>query len=203
MSASMKAFFEERAATWDFLHPPAQQAQAILWGLECAQQHFGPLGGKTLVDMGCGTGVLVPHILQVLAEGKLWAVDCTQAMVEVAKAKHKDARLHFVCEDALGWAPPPGEVDGVLCYNSFPHFPQEEALKAVATWLRPGGFFLLWHSFGRQCINSIHREAGGPVAKHRLAPAQALAALAETCGFEARSQTDDGQRWLLLLKKKP
>jgi len=201
MKPDMKAFFEMRAATWDALHPPAQQAQAIAWGLGCAQQHFGPLKGKTLVDLGCGTGVLLPHLLAALGEGLLWAVDCAQAMVEAAKAKHVDARLRFVCADALRWAAPQGEADGVLCYNSFPHFPREETLRAVASWLRPGGFFLIWHNFGREKINSIHREAGGAVAKHRLMPAQALAALAEPCGFEAHSQTDDGQHWLVLLGK--
>jgi len=196
-----KEFFEVRASTWDTLHPPAPQAQAIGWGLECVHQHWGALLGKTLVDMGCGTGVLVPHLLEALGEGKLWAVDCAQAMVAQAKAKHADARLQLVCEDALCWAVPPGGVDGVLCYNSFPHFPQEETLKTVAFWLRSGGFFLIWHNFGRKHINSIHREAGGAVAKDRLMPSTALAALALRQGFEVLSQTDDGQRWLVLLKK--
>ena len=196
----MKAFFEARAAQWDVLNPPAQHTQPVAWGLACAQQHFGPLGGKTLVDLGCGTGVLVPHLLPVLEEGQLWAVDFAEAMVAAASAKHADARLRFVCEDALRWTPP-GEVDGVLCYNSFPHFPKEEALRKVASWLRPGGFFLLWHGFGRRHINSIHREAGGAVAKDRLLPAASLALLAKSCGFEEVEWVDDGQRWLLLLKR--
>jgi SAM-dependent methyltransferase len=197
----MKEYFEELALQWDLLHPPEEQGEAIGLGLGYLKQRWGPWEGKALVDMGCGTGVLLPHLLAGLGGGRLWAVDHAEGMVAVAKAKHADARLHFICEDALRWGLPQGDMDGVLCYNAFPHFPREEALQKVASWLRPGGFFLIWHGHGRKHINRIHREAGAAVAKDRLAPAKEVAALAAQHGFFEVAMLDDGQRWLLLLKK--
>jgi len=197
----MREFFEKRAETWDIQNPPAQHAKAIGWGLGYLREGWGPLKGKTLVDLGCGTGVLLPHVLRELGEGKLWAVDFAQAMVEAAKAKYADMRLHFVCEDALLWPLPEGSLDGVLCYNSFPHFPKKKALSKVASWLKPEGFFLIWHGHGRKHINSIHREAGGAVARDSLIPAPTLVALARQAGFKEVAWVDEWQRWLVLLKK--
>jgi SAM-dependent methyltransferase len=198
----MKEFFEKRAANWDTLNPPEEHRVTIRWGIKRLKDYFGLLGGRTLVDLGCGTGMLVPHILQEVGEkGSLWAVDYAEAMVRAAKEKYaSETRVRFICEDALRWPVPKGNIDGVLCYNSFPHFPKEKTFLTVASWLRPRGFFLIWHGFGRQRVNQIHAEAGGAVADDRLEPAAKLSAEAQRHGFEEVAWVDDGHRWLLLLR---
>ncbi|MCL2179425.1 MAG: class I SAM-dependent methyltransferase [Cystobacterineae bacterium] len=197
----MKDYFEQLASQWDILHPAVEQARPIGWGLGEMEKHFGPWGGKTLVDVGCGTGIMVPHILGPLGEGKLWAVDYAEGMLAVARAKHMDARVAFICEDALSWGFPEGSADGVLCYNSFPHFPKERALEAFARWLKPGGFFLCWHGASRKHINRIHQAAGPAVANDKLSPAQSLATLAAQFGFSTVVAMEDTLRWLVLLRR--
>ncbi|MCL2626691.1 MAG: class I SAM-dependent methyltransferase [Cystobacterineae bacterium] len=198
----MKDYFEQLAPQWDRLHPPGEHAEAVGWGLGELEKHGGSWEGKTLIDVGCGTGVLLPHLLKGLGEGRLWAVDHAEGMLKQAKARHVDARIHFICEDALSWRFAEGSADGVLCYNSFPHFPQERALRVFASWLRPGGFFLCWHGAGRRHINRIHREAGPAVAADKLTSAQSLVALAVQAGFVTLSAIDDRLRWLVLLQKR-
>jgi ubiquinone/menaquinone biosynthesis C-methylase UbiE len=200
----MKEFFEKKAATWDTLNPPEEHRVTIRWGLKRLKEYFGLLGGKTLVDLGCGTGMMVPHVLPEIGEtGRLWAVDYAEAMVRAAKEKYTDARVRFFCEDAMRWPVPKGNIDGVLCYNSFPHFPKEAAFETVASWLRPRGFFLIWHGSGRKRINEIHAKAGGAVVGDILEPAAKLSAQAQHLGFKEVAWVDNGQRWFLLLKKAP
>ncbi|MCL2012319.1 MAG: class I SAM-dependent methyltransferase [Cystobacterineae bacterium] len=193
----MRDYFQRLAPQWDSLHPPEAQAEAIALGLGYLQ---GGWQGKTLVDIGCGTGVLLPQLLKGLGAGRLWAIDFAEQMIAVAQSKCVDARLRFVCADALSWQPE-GRIDGVLCYNGFPHFPREKALETFASWLEPGGFFLCWHGASRPHINNIHRQADPTVSLHTVAKAHHICTLAQHFGFCTLASIDNTQHWLVLLQK--
>jgi demethylmenaquinone methyltransferase/2-methoxy-6-polyprenyl-1,4-benzoquinol methylase len=93
-------------------------------------------------------------------------------------------------------------ADLVLCFNSFPHFPDGGAvLHEAARWLRPGGRLLLWHDLGRERLAEVHRRAGPPVHADVLPPIGQLAQLAGNAGFDVGMAEEDDSSYTLLARR--
>lgn len=191
---SRRRFFDEMASRWDELHPAAPQAPAIERGLDLA----GDLAGRTVLDIGCGTGILAPFLLRRIGEGRLFALDASGPMVTAAAARHRDPRLAFLVGDLHGETLPAAldaaglRGDAVLVYNTFPHFPDPAAaLAAMSRLLAPGGRAVIWHDNGRERLAAIHRAAGRAVERDLLPPARTLADLAREAGFSSLATHDE------------
>jgi ubiquinone/menaquinone biosynthesis C-methylase UbiE len=102
-----------------------------------------PLSGETVVDVGCGTGLLTLAIAHRV--GRVWAVDSSPAMVDYLRTKASSAELHNV-EMVLASAdslPLVDEVADVVisnyCLHELPHPAKERALGEAIRVLKPGG----------------------------------------------------------------
>jgi ubiquinone/menaquinone biosynthesis C-methylase UbiE len=177
-------FFNEIAQRWDELHPASAQSNAIRRGLDWVE----PLAGRRVVDVGCGTGVLIPHLLSRLGEqGSLVALDFSSEMVARARQRYPDPRIRWANRDVLDSGIESGSVDVVLCYNSFPHLNHRtRVLDEWARWLRPGGLALVWHENGREQIAALHKRVGGPIGGDVLPEAAELAEQFRLSGFRVR-----------------
>lgn len=95
-------------------------------------------GGAHVLDLGCGPG----RCLEALAQAGLRAVggDLSPRMVQAARARH--ASVTLLSADALPLRS--GSFDGVVCTNSFHHYPDPgAALREIRRVLRPGGRLVL------------------------------------------------------------
>jgi ubiquinone/menaquinone biosynthesis C-methylase UbiE len=97
------AFFDRLAEDWDesVKHHPSKLERIVgLLGLE---------PGDTVLDVGCGTGVMVPYILERVGEkGRIVAVDISPKMVEAAGKKFPPAEypnVKFIVADVGEVAP--------------------------------------------------------------------------------------------------
>ena len=72
--------FGARAAVYDSLRP----TDASWWEAFAHLVDLGDLRGRRVLDVGCGTGRLAEALLNE-ARAKVWAVDSTARMVEVAR----------------------------------------------------------------------------------------------------------------------
>jgi len=190
-AAVLRDWFDRRAADWDTQMPLERILPALHAGLE--ELDLRP--DERVLDLGCGTGVLTGVLLERLGpRAAIEAVDLAPAMLERARAKHSDRRVRFHQAEASCVPLPPGSVDRVLCYAAWPHFEDPDGVAhELHRLLRPGGALHVWHLDGRATIDRIHREAGGPVGRHRLEPAERLAALLTRAGFtvtECRDESD-------------
>ncbi len=189
LSTHRRAAFSELAPRWDSLRPAGAQDAAVARGLELVE----PLAGRVVVDVGCGTGLLVGHLLPRVGQGRVVALDFAAPMLELARRRHAGPGVLWLCRDVLDSGLPPASADVVLCFNTLPHFDDRGAvLREWARWLRPGGLALVWHDVGREQLAGIHASAGGAVAHDRLPPVDELADLFASQGFEGlRAEEDD------------
>ena len=167
----MREFFNEKAETWDQEIPaflPARGVIAVLGGVKT---------GSTVLDIACGTGIMIPEYL-ALGARYVTGIDLAERMIAVAKEKFaRDKRVELVAEDFFSYTGGPFSV--AVMYNAYPHFAQKSALlEAVARLLVPGGRFTVAHGAGRQAINAHHHSAAAQVSVG-LGPATEEAALWE------------------------
>ena len=98
--------------------------------------------GAMVLDLGCGCGV--PADRWLAAHGyDVTGVDVSSVQIRRAKELVPDAR--FVCEDMSRVRFPPRSFDAVIALYSLIHVPlseQQEVIRSIRTWLRPGGRLL-------------------------------------------------------------
>ena len=92
--------FGRRAATYDELRPTDEN----WWEVYEALVREGDLAGRRVLDVGCGTGRFAAALSE---RSKVWAVDQSAEMLEVARARAPAVRFKEASVDALpfkdGW----------------------------------------------------------------------------------------------------
>ncbi len=99
----------------------------------------------TVLDVGCGTGLLLEKLARVRPEARMIGVDPAERMVEVARGKYGNSpRFRFEVGSAEQLPLPDESVDLVLSTVSAHHWPDLDAgLREIARVLRPGGHVLI------------------------------------------------------------
>lgn len=185
------AYFDERADSWD---ESGCSGESRVQGAVLSLVDLKP--GDTVLDLGCGTGVMVPFYLAAKA-GKIVAVDVSEKMVERAREKFGgEPSVELRASDALSLDE--GErFDAAVIYNAYPHFPDKLALvEKVYRMLKPSGRFVVAHGSGKDAINRHHEAvAAGVSCGLRAASEESvlwadkfeIEALVDTPGFYAFS----------------
>ena len=104
-------------------------------------------GAKTVADLGCGVGPLLPALVGPLGFGKVIALDFAPAMIAAAKKRlGRDARrVTFLVRPMHDLDDLAGAIDVAVAVNSvvMPDVRQiDRTLRAVRAALRPDGAFL-------------------------------------------------------------
>ncbi len=148
-------FFDGLAHHWDSdLIRHDDVIAAILDGAK-----IGP--GCHVLDVACGTGVLVPDYLN-RGVASVTGVDISSEMVRIAREKFPQENVRFLnCDVETLWEGT--RYDAIMVYNAFPHFPNPEKL-ILTLWgkLKKGGTLTVAHGMSRSAIDSHHE---GPASK--------------------------------------
>jgi len=131
--------------------------------------------GKDVLDVACGTGVLMPDYLKRKA-ASVTGIDISPKMAEIARAKYPQPEVTILCGDVE--TEDFGKLfDCIVIYNAFPHFPDPERLIArLSGLLRPGGTLTVAHGMSREMIDAHHHGAASHVS-NGLMSADELAAI--------------------------
>ena len=135
----------------------------------------GVTDGRDVLDVACGTGVMIPDYLKRKAASVI-GIDISPKMAEIARAKFPQPEVTILCGDVetADFGKP---FDCVVVYNAFPHFPDPERLIArLAELLKPGGTLTVAHGMSRERIDAHHHGAAHHVS-NGLMPAEDLAAI--------------------------
>jgi len=193
-----KIYFNKIAHKWDRMiyHDP----QKLNWFFE----KLSLKEGNVVLDVGTGTGILIPYILRRIGKkGKIFAIDISNKMIEIAKKRHLSPNIFFILGDVEEYEFKDILFDNIICYSVFPHFcEQEKTIKKLSLLLKSSGSLSVFHSASRRYINNIHRENGFHFEKNILPPAKDVADMMVNSGLSVPLIYDNDTLYLVIGKKK-
>lgn len=191
----MRAFFDAMASSWkEEVHPGKVRTILLQAGIR---------PGDTVLDVGSGTGVLLPFILEAVGpKGRVFALDISPAMLERSKAKGF-RQVEYICAPVESIPLEDSTCHAVLCYSAFPHFADKKiALQEMTRVLVPGGHLIIAHHQSREELNEFHRHMTGPVKDDYLPDDHTMRMLAGSAGL-VDVQITDGPSGYTLSAVKP
>ncbi|NLU10963.1 MAG: class I SAM-dependent methyltransferase [Tepidanaerobacter acetatoxydans] len=192
-----KDFFNEVADKWDEMchHDEAK--------LRYITKMAGISQGDCVLDVGTGTGVMIPYIYEMIGdEGEIIAIDLAEKMLEVAKQKYPFNNVRFVLGDIYDAALPKTHFDVIMCYSVFPHFQDKPTvISRMAGLLKPGGRLVIAHSQSRRAINELHAESSDAVNSDDLPEADVIEGFMKEAGLEPVFAEDNDEMFIVIGKK--
>ena len=155
---AVSAFFDSLADSWD------NDMIKVQWKIDKILDVAEATDGKTVLDVACGTGVLVPDYLRRNVK-KCVAVDISERMIEIAKNKFSQYdNVEFLCADAEQYKF--SEMfDCIVIYNAFPHFTDREQLfKNLSQCLKKGGRITIAHGMSIEALIKHHSGSAEKVS---------------------------------------
>jgi ubiquinone/menaquinone biosynthesis C-methylase UbiE len=194
----LQEYFDKLAPTWDEELTPER--------LKCLGNIVKELGikpGYYVLDIGSGTGVLLPFLIAELGdEGKIVALDFSAEMLGQAQAKNFPPMVGFAQADILAIPLADNSVDLAICNSVFPHFNDKvKALKEIARVLRNNGRLVICHTMSREMINQLHQSFGGVIANDLLPSEFQLRGLIKQAGLRVSHFEDSRERYLVIAEK--
>lgn len=187
-------FFSGLSASWDEAHARPEEMER----LRRFAVHLRLRPGEHVLDVGCGSGRLIPLILEAVGDGgSLVELDFAPGMVDLARRKTDDPRVSFRVGDAHDLPFAEGDFDRVIALALLPHL--DDRGKALAEFHRvliPGGVLVIAHQMGREALDRLHGESSEPVRRDLLPGNEVLRRLLSSAGFAASEIVDEPDRYL-------
>ena len=174
-----KEYFNQQAALWDDSprvdSPEELQEMADRMGI-----------GKDawIVDIGTGTGVFLPFILNKLSrDGLVISVDFAIQMLILAQHKKFSSQAIFTCGEIENMYLQNEIFDIAICFAAFPHFHDKKlALENIYRILKPDGKLYICHTTSREKINDIHKRIPD-LLDHLIPTSEEMEAMMRDVGF--------------------
>ena len=138
------------------------------------------------LDVGCGYGVLVPHLTKNgLKASQIYGVDLSSEMIRNAQEQH--GGVHFEACDFQQYSPG-HDFDAVIFCSSLHDLPNaRKALDKAASLLRSQGKLVIAHPQG--AVHVTRQHAANPVMVQNILPdAEQLSKLAADIGLEVEKE---------------
>jgi ubiquinone/menaquinone biosynthesis C-methylase UbiE len=189
-----KEFFNQMAGGWDerFYIPEMRERLPQLVSLFRLQR------GARILDVGAGTGGIVPYLLEAIGpEGSIWAVDYAEEMVKIGRKKFlEESRVIFEVASVEDLPYKDRFFNQVVCFGAFPHFENKgRALEEMGRVLKPGGTLVIAHALSSAALRSHHQNCA-PVSKDFLPEEGEIRSLLERAGFRVKRLIDQPQCYL-------
>lgn len=164
--------------------------------------HIPLKSGDTVLDAGCGCGVLVPFILGRIGEtGRLYEMDYAHKMIDKNRELHNDSRIEFLVRSVEKTGLSCGSLDAAICFSCFPHFDNKAGtLAEINRILKEGGSLTIAHFDSAEEINNRHSKHMSVKHDH-LPPETAMRSLLEQAGFAIGAFLDEPGFYLILATK--
>ena len=183
-----REFFDKLAPVWD-----ENEIMSTSERVEYILDYMDLRAGQSVLDLGTGTGVLLPYIAKRVGNnGKIVGVDYSKEMLARAYKKFKGLspspellNLDFERENI------PGEYDRIILYCVYPHLhnPEETLKWLIKVNLRENGKLFIAFPCVEDFINNIHKERHSE--SDLLPSAKDLASHLKTIGFDAEDLSAD------------
>jgi ubiquinone/menaquinone biosynthesis C-methylase UbiE len=166
-----KQFFNDSADSWLdtwYKNPETGQYDRHQEGFDRLFKlvHLKP--GDRVLDAGCGSGILVPMILErITRTGILYELDFAEKMIETNQRLHKDDTIRFLVADVAEAPLDDASCDVILCFSCFPHFQDKErVMLALSRILKQNGTFVVAHFDSSEELNRHHESCHAVMHDH-------------------------------------
>jgi ubiquinone/menaquinone biosynthesis C-methylase UbiE len=195
-----KEYFDKAASTWDekFLTPSLSSF------LEKLVPQFGIEAGQSILDVGTGTGVLIPYLIRAVGpSGSVTAIDYSEKMIQACNRKHSHIKNVIIKVGNIEEEAFPAEIfNAVICFGVFPHLDaKEKALRNMNNALKSCGKVVIAHALSSEELKTHHKKVSERVA-HSVLPEEAeMTRLLEQTGFMEISIKDELGCYLCIAHK--
>ncbi|HOF57418.1 MAG TPA: class I SAM-dependent methyltransferase [Syntrophorhabdaceae bacterium] len=200
-----KRFFNDHADKWiDMWYKDHSSGRYDKHAKDFARLFsLAPLKQKdTVLDVGCGTGILVPFVLERIGvSGTIYEMDFAEKMIENNRNIHKQPNIKFLIADAENTPLDDNSCDVVICFSCFPHFhDKNKALKRLSRVLKPHGVFVVAHFDSSEGINKHHRSCHAVMHDH-LPDKASMYDIFEKVGLDINHFIDEAGFYCIIAKK--
>jgi len=104
-----------------------------------------PADTRTLLDLGCGTGLELDAIFRILPELAVTGIDLTEAMLDELRRKHGEKNLTLICGDYFAVDFGKHCYDCAVSFETMHHFAREKKTalyRRICEALRAGGCYI-------------------------------------------------------------
>jgi len=199
INPKQKEFFNEKAEVWDeiTIHD--------LGKVQYITDLLGIQGNDKILDVGTGTGIMIPFYEKHLTDGCIVAVDYSDKMIEVARSKYpakEHPKVTFLVADVYELKYDE-EFDIVVCYSCFPHFVNQPlAIDLLSKALKRGGRLAVAHSNSADKINGVHMNGGVEIKNDFLPSMQQLRQMMMANGLKVTFERDDEEYFICIATKR-
>lgn len=189
-------FFNSIAKTWDSTtRVDEERINKLLSQISISN-------GDSILDIGTGTGVLIPFYRHLNKDGQLTGVDISQGMLDMANRKfgqliNVNFELLDVERDTIE-----NKYDKIVLYSMFPHLNNktETIKKLVRENLKVNGELLIAHSDSRDYLNNLHRNADESVSEDRLIEVNKQREVFESVNLKVTKAYEDDEIYYIVIE---
>lgn len=117
--------------------------------------------GETVLDVGTGTGILVP-LIQQYRPGKIIACDLSEKMLEQLRKNYPG--VETVAADVRDLTLPDASFDVVFINACYPNIADKPgAFANLSRMMTPGGRLVISHPLGKRFIDSLKKTSPFPL----------------------------------------
>ena len=138
----MEAFFQKRVEEYD-----SHMLTEVVGCREgyCKMAQLLPAQTRTLLDLGCGTGLELDEIFKRFPALRVTGIDLTQAMLDKLRQKHPEKQLTLICGDYFKLDFGAEAFDAAVSFQTMHHFKKQVKLalyKKINEALTPDGTYI-------------------------------------------------------------
>jgi SAM-dependent methyltransferase len=155
--------------------------------------------GDVVLDVGSGTGILVP-IIEKYEPETIYACDLSEVMLARLKEHYPYAKT--IAEDVRDLSLPESSIDVVFMNACYPNIVDKgRSFANISRMMKPGGRMVISHPMGKSFIDRLKEKSPFPLDDF---PEKSEAeTLLVHYGFEIQKFVDGPELYVLLVSKRP
>lgn len=188
-------FFNNIAKDWDnIIEVNEEKINTLLSKIDIKN-------GEDILDVGTGTGVLIPFLKKLNPSGNIKGVDISEGMLTVARKKFENISNIFFEEIDIEKTPMKEKYSKIVLYSMFPHLQDKtNTIKALAkNNLKQNGRLIIAHSNSREYLNNMHKKADERVSEDRLIPIPNQVKLFEEVGLKVVEAFENDEIYYIVI----
>jgi demethylmenaquinone methyltransferase/2-methoxy-6-polyprenyl-1,4-benzoquinol methylase len=194
-------FFNNAAKNWDkkYYNPELKIF------LKQFVKKFGLDNCENILDVGTGTGILIPFLVEFLdPKGQITAIDYAKSMVNIWKNKYdKFSNVSITIADVDNLPFSEASFNAITCFGLFPHLEnKKDSLQEFNRVLKSKGKLIISHALSRRELRNMHMNTNSVVTNDVLPNKNEMCNLLNLTDFTQIQIIDKKGSYLCISTKK-